>query len=137
LDLPLLPPAGEALLNYLRSGRPPAELREVFLRVRAPYSAFPWGTSLYTVIQRRLEQAGIKVKGRHGAHAFRFRESRQPPSWRCAVEVDWGDVDADDKERNEEALKDDSRIFTLRDGTRIYVTEADRSATTILLPEEY
>jgi hypothetical protein len=54
---------------------------------------------------------------------------------------DWGDTGPDDRERNEEALKDGSRIFsvyTLRDETRIYViTEADRSATTILLPEEY
>ena len=70
--LPLLPPVGEALLNYLRSGRPQTEIREVFLRVRAPHGAFPWGGSLHTIIQRRIKQAGIEVKGRHGAHAFRF-----------------------------------------------------------------
>jgi integrase len=70
--LPLLPPVGEALLNYLRRGRPQTEIREVFLRVRAPHGAFPWGGSLHTIIHRRLQQAGIEVKGRHGAHAFRF-----------------------------------------------------------------
>jgi site-specific recombinase XerD len=70
--LPLLPPGGEALLNYLGRGRPQTEIREVFLRVRAPHGAFPWGGSLHTIIHRRLKQAGIEVKGRHGAHAFRF-----------------------------------------------------------------
>jgi integrase/recombinase XerD len=70
--LPLLPPVGEALLNYLRRGRPQTDIREVFLRVRAPHGAFPWGGSLHTIIFRRLKQAGIEVKGRHGAHAFRF-----------------------------------------------------------------
>ena len=70
--LPLPSPVGEALLNYLRRGRPHTEVREVFLRVRAPHGAFPWGGSLHTIIQRRLKQAGIQVKGRHGAHAFRF-----------------------------------------------------------------
>lgn len=70
--LPLLPPVGEALLNYLRRGRPQTEIREVFLRVRAPHGAFPWGGALHTIIHRRIKQAGIDVKGRHGAHAFRF-----------------------------------------------------------------
>lgn len=70
--LPLLPPVGEALLKYLRHGRPQTEVREVFLRVRAPHGAFPWGGSLHTIIHRRLKQAGIEVKDRHGAHAFRF-----------------------------------------------------------------
>jgi integrase/recombinase XerD len=70
--LPLLPLVGEALLNYLRRGRPQTEIREVFLRARAPHGAVPWGGSLHTIIQRRLKQAGIQVKGRHGAHAFRF-----------------------------------------------------------------
>jgi integrase len=63
---------GEALLNYLRRGRPQTEVREVFLRARAPYTAFPWGGSLYSIIQRWLNKTGIEMKGRRGAHAFRF-----------------------------------------------------------------
>ena len=85
--LPLLPPVGEALLKYLRRGRPQTEVREVFLRVRAPHGAFPWGGSLHTIIQRRLKQAGIQVKGRHGAHAFRFAQGGQPAACRRATEV--------------------------------------------------
>jgi hypothetical protein len=54
---------------------------------------------------------------------------------------DWGDLDEPDRRMNELALRHDERIlsaYALTDGTRIYViTEADRSVTTILLPEEY
>ena len=54
---------------------------------------------------------------------------------------DWGDLDDDDKGMNDLALQHDERIlsaYTLLDGTRIWIiTEADRSSTTILLPEEY
>jgi hypothetical protein len=54
---------------------------------------------------------------------------------------DWGDLDQGDKTENESALKDGNRIlsaYRLADETRIWViTEADRSVTTILLPEEY
>jgi hypothetical protein len=54
---------------------------------------------------------------------------------------DWGTVNAD-KRANELALKDGTRLlsaYLLRDGTtKIWIiTEADRSATTILLPDEY
>lgn len=70
--LPLVTPIGDALLNYLRCGRPHINLREVFLRVRAPQGPFSKGSSLGTLIHRRLKQAGIEVRGRHGAHAFRF-----------------------------------------------------------------
>ena len=72
LFLPLLPAVGNALLKYLRRGRPQTEMREVFLRARAPLGPFARGASLYPVIQLRLQQAGIQVQGRHGAHAFRF-----------------------------------------------------------------
>lgn len=55
---------------------------------------------------------------------------------------DWGDVCDEDKRLNDRALKDGTRLlsaYTLMDGTtRIWIiTEADRSATTVLLPEEY
>ena len=54
---------------------------------------------------------------------------------------DWGDLDQGDKAENDAALKDGTRIlssYRLSDDTRIWIiTEADRSATTILLPEEY
>ena len=71
--LPLVAPVGEALLNYLQHGRPKTVVREVFLRVHAPHGAFGRGGCVDTVISRRLQEAGIDVKGRkHGSHAFRF-----------------------------------------------------------------
>ena len=54
---------------------------------------------------------------------------------------DWGEVDAHDQQANNQALIGGSRLvsaYTLPTGVRIWIiTEADRSATTILLPEEY
>lgn len=54
---------------------------------------------------------------------------------------DWGDLCEEDKEENERALKMGYRIFSSyhdRHGTKFWIiTEADRSLTTILLPEEY
>ena len=54
---------------------------------------------------------------------------------------DWGDLDAHDVHENEESLKHEWRLlsaYNLSDGTKIWIiTEADRSATTFLLPEEY
>ena len=54
---------------------------------------------------------------------------------------DWGEVDAEDKQANQDALLHGSRLlsaYRTSAGVRIWViTEADRSATTILLPEEY
>ncbi len=54
---------------------------------------------------------------------------------------DWGDLCDEDKLANEEALELGLRIlshYKLGGGRRIYIiTEADRSSTCILLPEEY
>ncbi len=69
--LPLLPAVGEALLAYLRRGRPSTEVREIFIRARAPYRGFYSGSSLYTPIRGRLEAAGVQPDGKCGPHAFR------------------------------------------------------------------
>lgn len=57
------------------------------------------------------------------------------------VHGDWGDLDGKDREANEDALAHGGRVFSVyhtRKGVKLWIiTEADRSATTILLPEEY
>lgn len=59
---------------------------------------------------------------------------------------DWGDVCDGDWQLNEQSLEDGSRLFSVyhtTDGTKFWIiTEAtdddgNRSATTILLPEDY
>jgi hypothetical protein len=57
------------------------------------------------------------------------------------VTGDWGDMKEEDKKENDFSVGKELRIFSayhLKDRTKIWViTEADRSATTFLLPEEY
>lgn len=54
---------------------------------------------------------------------------------------DWGDLSGEDMRANAEALKEGTRLLSayhLNDDTKIWIiTEWDRSATTVLLPEEY
>jgi hypothetical protein len=53
---------------------------------------------------------------------------------------DWGDLCQEDREANDRALQNGERILSAysEGTTKFYViTERDRSATTILLPEEY
>ncbi len=69
--LPLLAPVGEAILAYLRNGRPQTKVREVFLRVRAPFQPLRAGSSLYHMVEHRLQKAEITLKRKHGPHAFR------------------------------------------------------------------
>jgi integrase len=66
--MPLMEPVGEALLNYLRRGRPETGVREIFIRTRAPYRPL---SRIYSEIRRRLETAGVKPRGKCGPHTFR------------------------------------------------------------------
>jgi hypothetical protein len=54
---------------------------------------------------------------------------------------DWGEVDADDIQENQFRLKNGFRLLSAYHtiaGEKLWViTEADRSSTCILLPEEY
>ena len=57
------------------------------------------------------------------------------------ISGDWGNVDEHDRRENEFSLAHGFRVlsaYTLNSGIKIWIiTEADRSATTVLLPEEY
>jgi hypothetical protein len=54
---------------------------------------------------------------------------------------DWGEIGEHDRRENELSVKQGFRIlsaYKLADRTRIWIiTEADRSSTCVLLPEEY
>jgi hypothetical protein len=57
------------------------------------------------------------------------------------VRGDWGDVSAEDRSENELSLREGFRLMSVyrssRGETFWIITEADRSATTILLPQDY
>ncbi len=54
---------------------------------------------------------------------------------------DWGELCQEDRQQNEMALHAGMRVlsnYVLSTGKRVWViTEADRSATTVLLPDDY
>ena len=54
---------------------------------------------------------------------------------------DWGEIEADDWNANEEALTSGARlmsVYTVTEKQKVWIiTEADRSATTLLLPDDY
>jgi hypothetical protein len=54
---------------------------------------------------------------------------------------DWGDVSAGDARLNDAAVRDGERVlsaYRTAEGVKLWIiTEADRSSTCILLPEEY
>lgn len=54
---------------------------------------------------------------------------------------DWGDLDSEDRAANERALQEHTRLLSAyksTTGVKFWIiTEADRSVTTVLLPDEY
>ena len=77
-----------------------------------------------------------------GALAALTRSGDNPACFiRRHVQGDWGELCAEDVQGNEFSAQNGLRLlsaYRLSDGTKIWIsTEADRSVTTILLPEEY
>ena len=85
---------------------------------------FPLGRIVTTAnVARQLSQEEIHIAmGRHAAG-------------------DWGNASGEDKKLNDEAIESGYQIMSVyvsQEGVKFWIiTEADRSATTVLLPEDY
>ncbi|MBY0460863.1 MAG: hypothetical protein K2V38_26385 [Gemmataceae bacterium] len=88
---------------------------------------------LFTLGKIVATQGALDALGRSGQSPGEFVTKHA----RC----EWGERDAHDTEANKAALRDGSRIlssYSTRLGDKVWIiTEADRSVTTLLLPEEY
>ena len=83
-----------------------------------------------------------QIVGTPGALEALDRASQKPEFFLTKhARGDWGLMCAVDKQLNEESLKEEGRIHsaykTLKGEDIWIITEADRSTTTILLPDDY
>jgi hypothetical protein len=112
--------------NHLDTSFVPCRLSVVQARERGLQPRFPLG----------------QVVGTPGALAALHATQQRPLDFlKRHAQGDWGELDAHDVVENEFSLQHGFRLlsaYALSDGTRIWIiTEADRSVTTLLLPEEY
>ncbi len=65
--LPLPQDVGEALVRYLRYGRPRCSSRRVFIRIRAPHKGFSSSVAICNIVRRALVRAKLNpaFKGSH------------------------------------------------------------------------
>lgn len=71
VELPLLPEIGNAIIDYLKYGRPESTLPNILLKTVVPCEAFSV-TSIYSIISKYFKLAGIDTtRRRHGAHSLR------------------------------------------------------------------
>ena len=74
--MPLPAEVGEALVAYLRNGRPVCSTRRVFVRAAAPYCGFASSVAVCTIVRRALARAGLQPPHK-GAHVFRHALASQ------------------------------------------------------------
>jgi integrase len=79
LSLPLTEDVGEALIDYLRAGRPETPCREVFVQARPPYLPFSSNTRFYEIVTYWKNLAGIhfRTPQRQGLHSLRHSLATQ------------------------------------------------------------
>lgn len=97
-------------------------------------------TTISTLMNTRFRPGKTVIT--RGAMAALAESAQQPGDFLSRhLNGDWGELCEEDKQTNEEALELDLRIlsaYRTLAGSRLWIiTEADRSVTTILLPEEY
>lgn len=72
LILPLLADVGNAIIDYLKYGRPASQESFVFLMAKSPYKPFPNGNIVNHVVRKNFRKAGIDISNRKfGSHSLR------------------------------------------------------------------
>jgi hypothetical protein len=74
----------------------------------------------------------LNLLGKSGGHPFEYLARH--------AAGDWGELCAFDRRQNEIAMREGYRVlssYEVPQGRVWVITEADRSVTTVLLPEEY
>jgi site-specific recombinase XerD len=73
LILPLTVEVGEALIDYVKSGRPQTAHREVFLKVNPPFGPFMENSNLHHIVTYWRQLAGIRFRTpqKRGMHSLR------------------------------------------------------------------
>ncbi|MEG1592231.1 site-specific integrase [Chryseobacterium sp.] len=71
IELPLLVDIGEALIDYIKNGRPKVKSKDIFLRANGPYTTLT-SAAFYNSIREYLKRTNIDYGNRkHGSHALR------------------------------------------------------------------
>jgi len=71
ITLPLLSDLGDAIIDYIKNGRPKNDSKNLFLSLVQPYRQIKVST-LCTIVAAYLYAAGVSPKGRHhGTHSLR------------------------------------------------------------------
>lgn len=68
--LPIPPDVGEALVEYLREGRPQSPSQQVFLRLQAPHRELARSSCVSWIVREALRRTGL-TPARKGAHLLR------------------------------------------------------------------
>ena len=69
--LPLTQEVGDALVAYLKDGRPPTDTDVLFIRSRAPFRAFASHCAISVIVTQAMRRAGVTCQSRGAAHVLR------------------------------------------------------------------
>jgi site-specific recombinase XerD len=69
--LPLTQEVGEAVVDYLRAGRPQTDTDVLFIRAYAPFRAFASQIAISAIVIRAMRRAGVVCPSRGAAHVLR------------------------------------------------------------------
>jgi len=85
--LPLPQDVGNALLAYLRRGRPRVDLDKVFITARPPYHSLVYSAAVSNIVGDALQRAGVRSAASHGAHLMRHSAATAMLRAGCTLET--------------------------------------------------